>query len=264
MTRASNGHLALIMALLLASAMKADDWPMAGRDWSRNSLSPEKTPPTDWQAEARDSKTARLVKPARNIKWSAALGSRTIGGPVVADGFVWVGTNNDNPRDPKRKGDASVLMCFRESDGKFLWQYVSPRSTRGRHEDWPKHSMGTPLVDGDRLWLNTNRCEPLCLDIGPLKKGTGEPGVVWKVDMRKDQGVFPNSAGMADGFGPSPALYKDWIYVVTSNGVDEEHVNVPAPEAPSLVCFEKAPEKCSGRTILPERTYLIASDQHLW
>src|SRR5262249_26338412 len=28
-------------------------------------------------------------------------------------------------------------------------------------------------------------------------------------------------------------------YVITGNGVDEGHVNVPAPHAPSLVCFDK-------------------------
>src|SRR3954469_20331698 len=61
----------------------------------------------------------------KNIKWSAPLGMiYAYGGAVVAGGKVFVGTNNDRPRDPAIKGDKGVLMCFRESDGKFLWQIV--------------------------------------------------------------------------------------------------------------------------------------------
>lgn len=68
-------------------------------------------------------------------------------------------------------------MCFRERDGQFLWQYTSPRL--GEHsQDCSWHSMGTPLVEGDRLWLITNRCESLCFDIGPLRRGAG-PGDGW-------------------------------------------------------------------------------------
>ena len=45
----------------------------------------------------------------------AELGSQSYGNPVVADGKVLVGTNNEALRDPAIKGDKGVLMCFRES-----------------------------------------------------------------------------------------------------------------------------------------------------
>src|SRR5262245_12140092 len=48
----------------------------------------------------------------RNVLWAAKLGSASYGGPVVAGGKVFVGTNNDNPRDPAARGDKGVLMCF--------------------------------------------------------------------------------------------------------------------------------------------------------
>ena len=35
-------------------------------------------------------------------------------------GRVYIGTNNERPRDKNRTGDAGVLMCFDERDGKFL------------------------------------------------------------------------------------------------------------------------------------------------
>src|SRR6266705_3046327 len=47
-----------------------------------------------------------------------------VGGPGVADGKVFFGTNNGIPRDKAVKGTKAVLMCFNEADGKFLWQAV--------------------------------------------------------------------------------------------------------------------------------------------
>jgi outer membrane protein assembly factor BamB len=236
----------ILLALTLFSVTRsavAGDWPMWGRDPSRNLVSPEKNAPTDWQVPTNDD--MGVVRPARHIKWSAELGSMCTSAPVVANGLVWMGTNNRSPRDPNRKEDASVLMCFRESDGKFLWQYLSPRLRNASHaEDFPYHCMGsTPLVEGDRLYLLTNRTEALCLDIGPLLRGDGEPREDWKVDLRKEFKVVPHAPMMAMGFSPSFAAYKDWVYVITGNGVGDDHVTLPAPEAPSLVCLEKGTGK---------------------
>jgi hypothetical protein len=133
----------------------ADDWPMLGRDGSRNAVSPEKNLPVHWQVEIKDNGT--VTKKAKNVVWTAELGSLSRGGPVVADGLVWVGTNNRRPRDSNLTQDASVLMCFRESDGKFLYQYVSPRLQIGLWRDWPSSSMPAPMVEKDHLWLVTNR-----------------------------------------------------------------------------------------------------------
>src|SRR4051812_23027511 len=118
--------------LLSLTAASADDWPVFGRDQTHNAVSPEKGAPTAWHAKGSaktvvgDKVTERHAD-AKNIKWTAQLGSHSLGGPVVSGGLVWVGTNNDYPRDPRdfrarRDGkqepiDKSVLMCFRESDG---------------------------------------------------------------------------------------------------------------------------------------------------
>src|SRR5205809_1022831 len=74
--------------LLLAASTQAKDWPMLGRDRTRNPVSPEKGAPVDWDA-----------KTGRNIKWKAQLGSVTVSEPVLAGGLIWIGTNNDSPRD---------------------------------------------------------------------------------------------------------------------------------------------------------------------
>ncbi len=84
---------------------------------------------------------------------------------MVADGKVFVGTNNDRPRNPAVTGDKGVLMCFRESDGEFLWQAVSDKLESGMENDWPEQGVcSSPAVDGKRLYYVTNRGELVCLD----------------------------------------------------------------------------------------------------
>jgi outer membrane protein assembly factor BamB len=148
-------------------------------------------------------------------------------------------------------------MCFREEDGKFLWQYVSERLTP-IELDWPFSGIHcAPLVEGDRLWFTTNRCEVVCLDIRPLRLGKGDPRPVWKLDMRKQLGVHPVSSLMNWGLTCSiGAPYKGRIYVITGNGVDEENGTVPAPEAPSLLCLDKNDGKVLWKDHSPARNIL--------
>jgi outer membrane protein assembly factor BamB len=225
--------------LLTPPSLWADDWPQFGRDRTRNAVSPEKSELLRWQLE--ECGNGRLTRPAWNILWQADLGFSCFASPVVSDGLVWVGTNNAKPRDAKLKDDAAVLMCFRARDGKFLWQYVSPRLSQDWNLDWPHMPINcSPLVEGDRLYFVTNRCETVCLDISPLRRGNGEPRTVWKLDMHKDLGVVPAIHPMAIGFSCSiGASYRDRIYVTTGNGREWDGENLPAPDAPSLLCLEK-------------------------
>jgi outer membrane protein assembly factor BamB len=223
---------------LAATPAAAEDWPMLGRDSSRVAVSREKNPPTRWQVEKREN--GFLVQPGWNVRWEAALGTGNFAPPIVAGGLVWVGTNNAQPRDPKVQEDASVLMCFRESDGTFLWQYVSPRLAN-RSQDWDYVGINcSPLAEGDRLWFTTNRAEVVCLDTSPLRRGNGPPRLVWKLDMRKELGVWPRNLVMGPGYTCSLAApYKGRLYVTTGNGVGEDFATVPAPQAPSLLCLDK-------------------------
>lgn len=238
--------LALLIAVLLGgsiSALPADDWPMLGRDGTRNAVSLEKNPPTFWQIEGVPTKfdeEGRGIEEAvesKNIKWMAELGHLTLGDPVISGGLVWVGTNN---RPGPGEANAYVLKCFRESDGKLLYQHVTPRPLKGWGHEWHNGSFScSPLAEEDRIWFVTNRCETVCLDVGPLRRGEGEPRTLWRVDMADKLGVFRRSASMALNRTSSVAAYGDWIYVITGNGIDDTYQHVPAPEAPSLVCFEK-------------------------
>src|SRR5207237_8649170 len=103
------------------------------------------------------------------LKWKAELGSRAYGGPVIAGGKVFVGTNNERPRNPRdeRKSpdgdvepiDKGILMCFDEKTGGLLWQAVHDKLPSGQVHDWPKEGLcSTPTVEGDRVYYVSNRC----------------------------------------------------------------------------------------------------------
>ncbi len=205
------------------------DWPMLGGTNRRNLVNlVERNIPTTWDKEKKE-----------NIRWMAQLGSDVINSPVIADGKVYIGTNNQRPRDAKdtepednggrRPIDMGVLMCFRESDGAFLWQHTHPKLAAGRVNDWPlKGLASTPVIEGNRLYYVSNRAELICADTSADGK------IIWRLDMIKELGAFPHNASSC-----SPLIVEDWLFLLTGNGVDEGHVNIPAPLAPSFLKVEK-------------------------
>jgi len=216
--------LCLFISLWLAFASDpgTGDWPMWGGTPERNMVSSMKGIPTSWD-----------IKTNKNVKWMAQLGSQSYGNPVVSGGQVYVGTNNELVRNPKEGGDRGVLMCFRESDGKFLWQHTNEKLPSGRANDWPYQGVcSSPLVEGDRLYYVSNRCELVCLDTHG--DGSGNPKVIWKFDMMEEVGSQPHNMSNS-----SPVSYGDLIFVGTANGQDESHVHIPSPRAPSMIAVNK-------------------------
>lgn len=210
---------------------------MYGGTPSHNMVSDETGLPSQWDVES-----------GKNILWSVPVGSQSYGGPIVAGGRVYVGTNNEGVRDPAVKGDKGVLMAFAEKDGEFLWQLVHDKLPDGRIHDWPLQGIcSTPYIEGDKLYYVSNRAQIVCADVdgfgdgvndGPFKeeKLTGKKSgdILWSYDMIGEVDVFPHN--LAAG---SPLIVGDILYTVTGNGVDEGHVNVPSPFAPSLVAVNK-------------------------
>src|SRR5688572_29882453 len=122
----SSSKLVLAAAIGLASCAQAEDWPMWLRTPDRMAVTAEKNAPVEWDVES-----------GKNIKWKQQIGSQSYGNPVVAKGLVFLGTNNEAKRDPQHQADGGVLMVFRESDGKFLYQWFRPKLAAGRVNDWP-------------------------------------------------------------------------------------------------------------------------------
>jgi outer membrane protein assembly factor BamB len=194
----------------------------------------------------------------KNVKWIAKLGSQTYGNPTIADGRVFVGTNNEVARDPKHQGDRGIVYCLNEKTGAFQWQLVVPKLGAGKVSDWEFLGIcSSPTVEKDRVFLVSNRCEVMCLDVdgmadgndGPFKDegrymaGPGKPAlevgptdadIVWVFDMREELGVFPHNIASS-----SVLVLGDRVYATTSNGQDWSHLNIPSPMAPCLVVLDK-------------------------
>jgi outer membrane protein assembly factor BamB len=214
-----------IAVLVTLANLNADDWPMLGRDKTRNPVSPEGNAPIEWD-----------VKTGRNIKWKAPLGSICVSQPIVADGLIWIGSNNDSPHDPTLKGPGGVLACFRERDGKFLYQHVSIVTNRRTAIGM----AGSAMVEGGRLWFVSTAAEILCFDTATLRRGKGLPEPVWRLDMLGDLGIHPVVDVMGGkGMCSIGASHGEFIYVITGNGVDWSRPNILAPLAPALVCVNK-------------------------
>jgi outer membrane protein assembly factor BamB len=217
------------IALLACSSVRADDSPLMGGKPDRNMVSAEKGLPVALDAEKK-----------KNLKWAAALGKVTYGSPVVSGGRVFVGTNNDKPRDPAFKGDQGVLMCFAEADGKFLWQAVHAKLDTGDAED--ASSIGvcsTPHVVGDQVYYVSNRAELICCSAADGK-------AKWTLDMRKELGVSPYQ-----GSASSPLVVDDLVYVVTGQGTDFKKHKVMNPKAPSFIAVDKATGKVKWQDSSP-------------
>lgn len=215
------------------------DWPQWG-GWSGKNNTPDgKNIPTEWD-----------IDDGTNIKWSAKLGSQTYGNPAIANGKVYVGTNNGAghlKRYPSNV-DLGCLLCFDEKTGEFLWQHSSPKLSTGRVHDWPLQGVCcSPVIDGDRLWFVTSRGEVRCLDTEGFRDDendgsyTAEPNenkdeadVIWVFDMMAKLKVSQHNMCSC-----SVALVGDILLVNTSNGLDESHINLPSPDAPSFIGLDR-------------------------
>lgn len=189
----------------------------------------------------------------KNVLWRAPLGSVVFRSPVIHGDQIYVGTNNAGgfvSRYPPQV-DLGVLLCFRKSDGKLLWQHSNEKLPTGRVHDWPLQGIASrPCVEDDRLWYVTNRCEVVCLDTAGFrdKKNDGpdrgesftdpmEADVVWRFDMMRQLGVSPHNVSSS-----TVAVWEDRIFVGTGHGVDESHT-AQTTAAPSFAALDKATGK---------------------
>jgi len=100
---------------MVALRLRADDWPQWGGTSHRNMYSPASGLPDRVEPGKFKHGTDEVdLATTKNVKWVAKLGSQAYGNATVAGGKVFIGTNNDSPRDPQHQGDRSILMCFDE------------------------------------------------------------------------------------------------------------------------------------------------------
>ncbi|MFQ6034548.1 MAG: PQQ-binding-like beta-propeller repeat protein [Sedimentisphaerales bacterium] len=234
-------------SLAIVSTAFGDDQLQWGQRYSRNMVSAETGLP-----ETFDPATGK------NIKWVVPLGTQTYSTAVVGGGKVLIGTNNGNPRDERHKGDRGVLLCLNANDGSFCWQLVVPKLGRDPRVDSPRTGIVSPAtVEGDRVYIMSNRGEVMCLDLNGQTNGNDGPyvdegrhmaprgvepmqvtktdaDIVWLFDIPAEVGVHQHDAAHS-----SILLHGQFLYVNTSNGLNSAHSGVFAPNAPSLIVLDK-------------------------
>ena len=244
--------------LSLSLLVHGKDWPTWGGNSSRNMVSVESQIVMDFNPGEMDDDEKVDMSTTKNIKWVAKLGSQAYGNVTISNGRVFVGTNNESPRDEGKKGDRGVVMCFDEKTGDLVWQLVIPKLGAGKVSDWEYIGVcSSPAIEGERVYVVTNKCEVVCLDIqgfvngndGPFvdeanyirPKGTQDAlnkkvdaDILWMYDMRDELGVFPHNVTSS-----SPLIIGDSLFVATSNGVDWSHTNIPSPLSPSWIALDK-------------------------
>jgi outer membrane protein assembly factor BamB len=239
------------------------DQPHWGQRHTRNMVSEEKGLAKSW-----DPRTGE------NIKWSISLGTATYSTPIIAGGRVLIGTNNAKPRNQRHQGDFGVLMCFDEKDDRFCWQLLVPKLGPSPYLDWPRTGLVSPCtVEGKRVYLVSNRNEVMCLDLAGLANGNDGPyqeegrhmglgdgvpqpvdstdaDIIWLYDIDRERGVHQHDAAHC-----SILLNGQYLYVNTSNGVDDTHGHIPSPEAPSLMVLDKT----TGRLVAQDDEHMVRS-----
>ena len=258
----------LVTASWLASGASAQaaDSPQPGERFTRNPVSSETHLP-------------ETVNPTtkQGIKWTVSLGSQSYSTPVIAGGRIFVGTNNDTPRDPRHTGDRGIFLCLDEKSGKLLWQLVVPKIGGDPYLDWPRVGITSPaIVEGERVYLLNNRAEVLCLDVNGMANGNDGPftdeashqtpkggelipvgptdaDILWVTDLRTDVAIWPHDAAYG-----SPLLDGDFLYINSNNGVDNTHKVIRRPDAPSLIVLDKK----TGRLVAKDNEHIGPSIFH--
>lgn len=242
--------LALSFGLLAAPPTHGADQPQWGQRYTRNMVSDERGLPDSFDPAT-----------GQNIKWTVELGSQAYASPVIAQGRVFIGTNNDVPQDPRQK-DCGVMLCLNEQTGQKEWQLVVPRLLgEANYLDQPHISFcSPPTIEGDRIYVVTNRSEVVCLDLDGMADGNdgpyqdegqhmvqpGEPpievlptdaDIIWLYDLIAESGIHPH-----DSAHSSTLIDGRYLYLNTGNGVDhQDHTRtfIPKPDAPSLIVMDK-------------------------
>lgn len=190
-----------------AAAAAREDWP-AWRGPSGNGVSRETGLPTQWSR-------------TDNIAWTLAMPSFSGSTPIVSGSRIFLNVADDvHSKEPV----TLHLWCVDRDSGRLLWQ--RPLGGGNRQERKQNMSSPSPVTDGKNVWVMTGT--------GVLKAFDFAGAELWARDIQKDYGRF----GQNYGYGSSPLLYGDSLYVQVLHGM---HTHDPS----YLLRIDKA----SGRTL---------------
>ncbi len=169
----------------MAAAVSADNWPQ-WRGPQLNGTTGEKGLPVKWS-------------PTENLAWKLAMPSRTGATPIVWNDRVFLNVATQD-------GAGQVeLWSVDRAKGTVLWK--SPIAAGNYRINKQNMSSPSPVTDGTNVWVLTG--------LGILKAFDFAGKELWTRDIQKDYGTF----GLNWGYGSSPLLHRDALYVQVFHGM---------------------------------------------
>lgn len=260
------GMAGFLTVLVAGGPIRAGDWPQwGGPDPGRNMVSPETGLTASFKPGEKSTQGAGILPgTTEHVRWAVRLGSYIYGNPTVANGRVFVGTDDsilrgDTRLQPTKGG---MVQCLDETTGRVLWRLATPN--RGKNRLPPQAHYGqqhcgtcsSPAVAGKRVYFLSSACEIVCLDVDGLANGNdgpfraegqylagpgkppvslqpGDADILWVCDLVDELGVCPHDVASC-----SVLVDGRFVYTVTSNGVDGPHAKCPRPDAPSFIALD--------------------------
>jgi outer membrane protein assembly factor BamB len=177
--------LTIALLGLLAAAPTAENWPQ-WRGPAMNGTSGETQLPVKW------SKTEHVTWKMPMPAWSGST-------PIIWNDRIFL-----NVAEGGATGDL-FLWCIDRNKGTLLWkQHLSGGNVQMRKQNM---SSPSPVTDGTHVWVLTGT--------GALRAFDFDGKQVWMRDIQKDYGAF----GLNWGYGSSPLLFEDSLYVQVLHGM---------------------------------------------
>jgi outer membrane protein assembly factor BamB len=187
--------LLLLRALIFVGALgasavtpSAENWPQ-WRGPSQNGLSGERNLPVTWST-------------TDNVSWKLPLPAWSGSTPIVWGDRIFLNVADDLR---VRDGDNLHLWCVDRTNGAVLWK--RPLGSGNHQERKQNMSTPSPVTDGTHVWVMTGTGILKAFDFSGAEK--------WRRDIPKDYGRF----GLNWGYGSSPLLYHDALYIQVLHGM---------------------------------------------
>jgi outer membrane protein assembly factor BamB len=167
------------------------------------------------------------------VAYELALPSGSGSTPIVSGDRIYL-----NVAD----GDTVFLWCLARKDGSLLWKRPLGPAAGHAHR---KHNMSTPspITDGRRVFAMSGT--------GFLKGFEADGRELWSRDIQKEYGAF----GLNWGYGSSPLLFEDVLYVPVLHGMRTD-------EASYLLGVEAATGKNRFRVERPTTAHTESPDSY--
>ncbi len=216
--------VAVVLAAATQAALRADNWPQ-WRGPTLNGVSAEKNLPLKWTH-------------TENITWKVALPAWSGSTPIVWGDRLFLNVADDLK---VAQGNNLHLWCVDRTKGTLIWQ--RPLGSGNHQERKQNMSTPSPVADGTGVWVMTGT--------GILKAFDFEGHERWQRDIQKDYGRF----GLNWGYGSSPLLHEDSLYVQVLHGM---HTDDPS----YLLRIDKATGRTVWKVNRPTRARMESPDAY--